>query len=134
VNGGRLPTTLDYVSSYLKMMRAETKKRTMFTRAGRTVVRSPGERIIFSPTGEKIRVTEIPGPEYSGGNQVEHGDHLHAHVRPLVVTAGLGGMNAAVQEAVQERQARQRGRLRSYFYGGSQARHNQPGTATGSRE
>jgi hypothetical protein len=131
VNGGRLPTTLDYVQAYLKMMRAETKKRTMFTRAGRTVVRSPGERIIFSPTGEKIRVTEIPGPEYSGGNQVEHGDHLHAHVRPLVTTSRLESHGERTQATIREAQARQRGRIRSYFYRGGEHRHNRGTAAPG---
>jgi hypothetical protein len=77
VNGGRLPRTEDYVNSFIRAMRAETRKATVFTSAGRAVVQRNGERIIYAPNAEKIRVVELP----EGGNQVEHGDHLHAHVR-----------------------------------------------------
>jgi hypothetical protein len=79
---GRKPTTEDYVRSVLTTMRANLRRKTVFTGAGRTEIRERGEAILYAPNGDKIRVVELP----EGGNQVEHGDHLHAHIRPTVVT------------------------------------------------
>jgi hypothetical protein len=76
------PTLDQYVSAFLTAMRAETRKSTVFTQAGRTVVQKSGERVLYGPQGQPIRVVEDP----EGGTQVEHGDHLHAVVRPGVVT------------------------------------------------
>lgn len=59
-------------------MRAPLKQRTVFGPAGKTVVHDSGERILFGPKGEKIRVIEAPG----GTTQVEVGDQLHGIVRP----------------------------------------------------
>lgn len=78
---GRTPTVDEYVQSYLTKMRAPLKARTMFGQAGRAVIHSNGEGIIYAPDGTPIRVVENP----EGGNQIEHGDHLHAVVRPRVV-------------------------------------------------
>lgn len=86
---GRTPTVHDYVASFLRQMRAPLRERTTFTPAGRTVIHSNGERVLYAPDGTPIRVVEIPGPNGSGGNQIEHGDHLHAHVRPETITRSL---------------------------------------------
>jgi hypothetical protein len=73
------PTLDQYVDAYrLMAMRAPLKQRTTFTPAGKTVVHESGERILYGPKGEKIRVIEHPG----GATQIEHGDHLHGIVRP----------------------------------------------------
>ena len=82
VRGGRKPTTQEYVNAFLRQMRAELREATTFTPAGRTTLHRQGERVLLAPNGEPIRVIELP----EGGNQVEHGDHLHAHVRPVCVT------------------------------------------------
>lgn len=82
LRSGRTPTVHQYVAAFLTQMRAETRKTTVFGPAGRAVVQRPGERVLLAPDGTPIRVVELP----EGGNQVEHGDHLHAHVRPRVVT------------------------------------------------
>ena len=82
---GRRPTTEDYVRSMLTTMRANLKERTVFTPSGRTTIHDRGERVILAPNGDKIRVVELP----EGGNQVEHGDHLHAHIRAKPVTVNI---------------------------------------------
>ena len=75
------PTIDDYVQAFLTQMRAPLKQSTTFTPAGRTVIHRDGERILYGPRGEKIRVVEDP----LHGTHVEHGDHLHAVVRPKPV-------------------------------------------------
>lgn len=72
------PTIDEYVQAYLTAMRAPLKQRTMFTSAGRSVVHDSGERILYGPKGEKIRVIEHPGHS----TQIEQGDKLHGIVRP----------------------------------------------------
>lgn len=69
----------------LRTLRARRREATTFTPAGRTVIHKQGERIIYAPNGDPIRVLEM---EDGNGNQVEHGDHLHAHIRPTTVTRG----------------------------------------------
>jgi len=55
-------------------------KETIISTPGRTMrVHSEGRRVIYSPRGEAILVVEMP----EGGNQIEHGDHLHAAIRPM---------------------------------------------------
>lgn len=81
---GRRPTVEDYVQSMLTTFRANVKRSTMFTAAGRTEVRSNGERLIYGPSGDVIgRVVESP----EGHTQVEESDRLHAVIRPNPVTA-----------------------------------------------
>lgn len=75
------PTLDEYVQAFLTSMRAPLKERTQFGPAGRAVIRSDGERVLLGPRGEKIRVIE----DTLHGTQVEHGDHLHAVVRPGVM-------------------------------------------------
>ena len=54
-------------------------KETIISTSSRTMrVHSTGQRTIYSPRGEPILVVEFP----EGGNQIEHGDHLHAAIRP----------------------------------------------------
>lgn len=65
-------------------MRAPLRERTIFGPAGRARVHLPGERMILSPTGEPIKIVE----DELHGVQVEHGDHLHAVVRPRTITKG----------------------------------------------
>ena len=76
------PTLDDYVQAFLTHMRAPLKQRTQFGPAGRAVIRSSGERVILGPNGQPIRVVEHP----DGGTQVEHGEHLHAVIRPTIIT------------------------------------------------
>lgn len=74
----------EFVEANLLTLRVQPKERTVFGPAGRCVVRSNGERTIYGPNGEPIKVVEDP----LGGVQVEHGEHLHAVVRPPTVTKG----------------------------------------------
>ena len=75
------PAVKAYVERYLMAMRAPLTKKTMFTSAGRSTQLSNGERILLGPNGQKIRVIEDP----MHGTQIEHGEHLHAVIRPQVV-------------------------------------------------
>lgn len=79
------PTVDEYVQAFLTVMRAPLKERTQFGPAGRTVIRSKGERIIYGPNGQPIRVIE----DELHATQIEHGDHQHVVVRPAVVSAGV---------------------------------------------
>jgi len=91
----RTPTLDEYVQAYLTAMRAPVKERTQFTSAGRQVIRSAGERTIYGPKGEPIKVIELP----EGGNQIEHGDHLHAVVRRVrPVTASVSRSTGEVTQ------------------------------------
>ena len=108
---GRTPTLVEYVETYLNKMRAPLRERLMFTPAGRTVVHDPGERIIYGPRGQKIRIVDTPT-----GTQVEHGnergrgvEHQHAHVRPPVVTLALSSMGGNPDELIRN-QERERAR------------------------
>lgn len=62
-------------------MRAPLKAKTVFGPAGRQVVHESGERVLYGPKGEKIRVIEQPGHS----TQIETGDRLHGIVRPKPV-------------------------------------------------
>lgn len=75
------PTLDEYVAAYMHSMRAPLKAKTMFGPAGRQVVHESGERILYGPKGEKIRVIEQPGHS----TQIEAGDRLHGVVRPQPV-------------------------------------------------
>ena len=46
------------------------------TAAGTTRVRVDTERRFSLPSGERVKLVTRP----EGGTQVEHGEHLHAHV------------------------------------------------------
>lgn len=66
-------------------LRAPVTEKIISTVAGTMRVHSSGERVIYGPRGEAIRVVEFA----EGGNQIEHGEHLHAVVRPeSAVTSG----------------------------------------------
>ena len=80
------PSADEYVQAFLTQMRAPLRHRTVFGPSGRAVIRSKGEQVIYGPNGEPIRVIEEP----EGGTQIEHGDHLHAVMRPRTVTARGG--------------------------------------------
>ena len=82
----RVPTLDEYVQAFLTSFRAQPKEKTMFTSAGRSVQRSDGERVIYGPKGQPIRVLEDP----LSGTQIEHGDHLHAVIRPQTIYARGG--------------------------------------------
>jgi hypothetical protein len=75
------PSLDEYVNAYLMTMRAPLKEKTVIGPAGRCVIRSQGERILFGPKGEKIRVIEDP----SHNTQIEVGDQLHGVARPDAV-------------------------------------------------
>jgi hypothetical protein len=77
------PTVDEYVQAFLTAMRAPLKERTQFGPAGRAVIRSKGERVIYGPRGVPIRVVE----DELHGTQIEHGDHQHAVVRPIIVSS-----------------------------------------------
>ena len=83
--GRPVPNLDDWVQLALTSLRAPLKQRTVFTRAGRSTLHRSGEQVIYGPNGQPVRVIEHP----EGGNQIEHGDHLHAVVRPKPVTAHI---------------------------------------------
>lgn len=71
-------------------LRAQVRTKFVSTSAGNTHLTLQGERVILGPTGEKIRVVEMP----TGGNIIEHGDHQHAAIRPrsaAVITKAHNG-------------------------------------------
>jgi len=79
-----------WVQSHINHLRAPLKSRTMFGPAGRAVIRSKGERVIFGPDGQPVHVIELP----EGGTQIEHDDedgnyHLHANIRPQTIRLRL---------------------------------------------
>lgn len=76
-----VPTLDEYVNAYLGAMRAPLRAKTTFGPAGKSTTYAPGERVLYGPKGEKIRVIEHPG----GSTQVEVGDQLHGIVRPQPV-------------------------------------------------
>lgn len=77
------PTTHDeWVQFMLKRLRAERRQsRTVITGAGgqnrARLVDERGERMLYGPTGQPLRVIE-----WEGGNQIEEDEHLHAVIRP----------------------------------------------------
>lgn len=85
------PTLDEYVKAYHKAMRAPLKQRTVFTSAGRTVVHSAGEKILYGPKGEKIRVIE----DESYNTQIEHGDNLSGVARPGAIRIKMTPIQAA---------------------------------------
>ena len=103
---GRTPTLVEYVEAYVTKMRAPLKERTTFTSAGRTVIHSPGERIIYGPKGQKIRILEL-----DNGNLIQHGnergrgvEHQHAHVRPDCVTNHIGALGVDPDRIIREQE------------------------------
>ena len=105
-SSGRKPTLVEYVESYVTKMRAPLKERTVFSRAGRTVIHDPGERIIYGPKGQKIRVLDTQhGTNVEHGN--EHGrgvEHNHVHVRPECVTLSLNQIGGDLDEFTRQRE------------------------------
>jgi len=87
----KVPTVDEYVQAFLTAMRAPLKQKFMSTVAGRVTLRRDGERVIYGPNGAPIRVVEKVNHAdgSSGGNQIEHGDRLHAVIRPPTVQAKL---------------------------------------------
>ena len=71
-----------YIQKHLAEYQAELRAKTMFGPAGKQVIRSQGERIVIAPNGARIRVVQLPAGSGIGHTQVEHGDHVHANVRP----------------------------------------------------
>jgi hypothetical protein len=78
------PDVDEYVRQHLGTFRAPTHKATHYGLAGRVHTVKPGERIIYAPDGTPIRIIE----DQNGGTQVEHGDHLHAVIRPQTIVGG----------------------------------------------
>ena len=80
------PTPFDaWINRHLTEMRAPLRqRRTVFGAAGRFRPIEDGEQVIYGPNGVPVRIIERADPEHrrSSGNQIEHGDHLHAVVRP----------------------------------------------------
>jgi len=80
------PTVDDFVAAYLTQMRAPLRqRRTVIGPAGTFRPLEDGERVLLGPDGTRIRIAE----NISGGTQVEHGEHLHAVVRPKAATMKL---------------------------------------------
>ena len=109
---GRRPTLTEYVEAYLTKMRAPLKETVQFGPTGRTVIRSKGERIIYGPAGQKIRIVDdVFGTQVEHGNERGRGvEHQHAHVRPAVVTVGFSQLGGDPDELIK---ARERERARS---------------------
>lgn len=80
---GAMRTARGYIDHTLTRQRAEVKRTTMFGPAGKAVLQSNGERVIYGPNGAALaRVVEDP----QGGTQVEENDRLHAVVRPKQIS------------------------------------------------
>lgn len=88
------PSLEEYVQAALKAMRAPLRERTQFGPAGRAVIRSAGERVLFGPKGQPIRVVE----DERHNTQVEHGDHLHVVMRPRTVRATVSRSTGEVTQ------------------------------------
>jgi hypothetical protein len=74
-----------FVANNVTRMRAPLKERTVFGPAGRAVIHSKGERVIYGPNGAALcRVLE----DELHNTQIEEGERLHAVMRPSVVTKG----------------------------------------------
>lgn len=73
------PTIDEYVQASLLAQRARLREAVSFGPAGRTVTRSPGERVIYHPTTGQIigRVVE----DEHGNTQIEQDDKLHCVIR-----------------------------------------------------
>jgi len=78
------PSVDQYVQAFLTAMRAPLKERTQFSSAGRQVIRSKGERIIYGPNGHPIRVVD----DELHGTHIEHDDRVHVVVRPRPASVG----------------------------------------------
>jgi len=78
-----------YIERHIRQYQAELRSKTVFGRAGRAVIRTQGERIVLGPNGERIRVVQLPAGDGPGHTQVEHGDHVHANIRPNPLTLTL---------------------------------------------
>ena len=81
----QMPTAEDFIQAALKSLRAPLKEKYVSTQAGHTRHKTSGERILYAPNGEPLRVIEDP----YGGTQIEHGNSLHAVVRPKTATLKL---------------------------------------------
>jgi hypothetical protein len=75
-----MPDTTDaFVQRHLTELRnRELRHRFISTVAGRVRLRLDTERMLRGPDGQAIRVIE----DIKHGTHIEHGDHLHAVVRP----------------------------------------------------
>jgi hypothetical protein len=81
----RLAADPMFVARNVTRMRAPLKERTMFGPAGRAVLRSKGERVIYGPDNQPLcRVIE----DDLHNCQIEEDERLHAVVRPPTVTKG----------------------------------------------
>lgn len=84
-----------WVQSHLTSMRAQPKqRRTVIGPAGTFRPLDDGEAVLLGPDGTPVRIVERIGDDgQASGNQIEHGDHLHAVVRPrthiIRLTSGL---------------------------------------------
>lgn len=82
----RLARDPQFVARNVTRMRAPLREHTMFTSAGRTLMHTKGERIIYGPDGRPLcRVVE----DDLHGCQIEEDERLHAVVRPRTVTQGM---------------------------------------------
>lgn len=69
----------EFVARNSAKFRAPLKSRTQFGPAGRAVIHSAGERVIYGPNGAALcRVVE----DEVHNTQIEEADRLHATVRP----------------------------------------------------
>lgn len=76
----------DMVTAHLTKLRARRGRKTLFTQAGRTEVRTPGEQTIWLPNGQPVKVTT----DDSGvATQVEEDERQHAVVRPHAIQLNL---------------------------------------------
>ncbi len=78
----KVPTVDEYVGAFLTFMQAPLKSKTVFGQSGRFVQKLPGELVLYAPDGTPIRVAQ----DTENGSQIEHGEHLHAVVRPRAAT------------------------------------------------
>lgn len=81
----RIATDPDFVARNVTKMRAPLTERTVFTPAGRSVIHSAGEHVLYGPDDQPLcRIVE----DEHGGCQIEEDERLHAVVRPVTITKG----------------------------------------------
>jgi Arc/MetJ family transcription regulator len=70
----------------MSAFRAKRGERTIYTAAGRSTVRTPGERVLYLPNGRHVKVSV---DDSGTATQVEDAENLHAIVRPGAITVPI---------------------------------------------
>lgn len=94
-----------WVQKHLFAMRADPRqRRTVIGPAGTFRPLEDGETVLYAPDGTPVRVVERIGEHGEvSGNQVEHGDVLHAVVRPRTLRVQMQLTNPTISTSAQAR-------------------------------